>query len=426
MPLLMHLTDRLRFFLICFAALTVSLPMAWVSLGKLVLFVTCLGFLGRQLLRNEHDGALDALWSVRVILLVVAAFALSLCWSEAPLDIALPAFVKHGKLLEIAMLVSLIRTRPEARQVMLVFLLSQAIFILTSWAMVAGLPIPWATSQHDVMPTYRYIVFSTYLDQTLIFSATAAVFWHLRAEWQCWRRAAALLAAAALVNTLFLQEGRTGYAAALTVLTLAIMWELPKRMRLAALLLTPLLLLTVLYEGSAQVQDRITQAINESQSYRDQGSSDSSSGFRLHAWHRSVQAMLENPLTGTGVGSWTLTVERLEGADADKVFGTNLSSNPHQEYLMWGVELGSGGLLLLSLLIFCLLRDALTFELPVMRATVSVVLVMAVACLFNASLYDALIGDFFCITLGLLLALGVRRDNQASTGAQPPPVGVTA
>ncbi|MFZ4626353.1 MAG: hypothetical protein ACOYNF_19235, partial [Rhodoferax sp.] len=148
----MHLTDRLRFFLICFAALTVSLPMAWVSLGKLVLFVTCLGFLGRQLLRNEHDGALDALWSVRVILLVVAAFALSLCWSEAPLDIALPAFVKHGKLLEIAMLVSLIRTRAEARQVMLVFLLSQAIFILTSWAMVAGLPIPWATSQHDVMP----------------------------------------------------------------------------------------------------------------------------------------------------------------------------------------------------------------------------------------------------------------------------------
>jgi len=31
-----------------------------------------------------------------------------------------------------------------------------------------------------------------------------------------------------------------------------------------------------------------------------------------------------------------------------------------------------------------------------------------VACLFNSSLYDALIGDFFVVTMGLLLALGLR------------------
>jgi O-antigen ligase len=107
-------------------------------------------------------------------------------------------------------------------------------------------------------------------------------------------------------------------------------------------------------------------------------------------------------------------VKRIEGPDAQKVFGDGLTSNPHQEFLLWGVELGIGGTLLLLLLIGSLVRDAMTFQAPVMRATISVVAVMVVACLFNSSLYDALIGDFFCITLGLLLALGVRSESAGS------------
>jgi hypothetical protein len=42
------------------------------------------------------------------------------------------------------------------------------------------------------------------------------------------------------------------------------------------------------------------------------------------------------------------------------------------------------------------------------RALQTCVAGLAVACLFNSSLYDALIGDFFCVTLGLLLALGAN------------------
>jgi hypothetical protein len=73
-----------------------------------------------------------------------------------------------------------------------------------------------------------------------------------------------------------------------------------------------------------------------------------------------------------------------------------------------------GGTLLLLALIASLMRDALTFSTPVMRATLSMVALMVVACLFNCSLYDALIGDFFCVTLGLLLALGSREPNPGS------------
>ena len=41
--------------------------------------------------------------------------------------------------------------------------------------------------------------------------------------------------------------------------------------------------------------------------------------------------------------------------------------------------------------------------------TASALLALAVACLFNSTLYDGLIGDFFCVLIGLLLALGLSK-----------------
>jgi O-antigen ligase len=382
--------------------------MAWISLGKLVIFAAGLIFLGSRWRQNSSDSALRKLWTIRIILFILAAFALRLFWSEATHDNALLAFFKHGKLLEIVMLVSLIRTTQEARLALTAFLVSQAIFIVSSWLMVAGVPIPWATSQWETVPQMKYVVFSTYLDQTLMFAGSAAILWHLRRFFPPVPWIAALIAVAALINILFFQEGRTGYLAALTVISLAIMWALPQRLRLAALVMVPVMLIAGVYLGSTQMQDRVSKAVSESQSYAVQGAMESSSGFRLHAWRRSVQAIMQSPLSGHGTGSWTLSVKRIEGADASKVFGEGSTSNPHQEYLLWGVELGIGGILLLLLLIGGVIRDALSFEPPVMRATLSVVAVMGVACLFNSSLYDALIGDYFCVTLGLLLALGIR------------------
>ena len=409
---LTRLATGLRLFVICLVAVSVSLPMAWVSLGKLLLFVTCLIFLCTVLLRGTKDEVIRGLWTVRAILFILMAFACSLFWTAAPPDVALVAFVKRSKLLEIAMLVVLIRNAREAQLAMLAFFASQAFFILTSWVMATGLRVPWATSALE--PQYQSVVFSTYLDQTLIFAAAAAVFWHLRQEWGSTAWLAVALAAAAITNNLFLQVGKTGYIASLVILTLLIMWEIPKKWRLPALILAPAVIGIAMYAGSAKFQSKVAQIMNESQSYSAQGNNASSSGFRLHAWRRSLEAIAEDPLMGQGVGSWLHSVKKIEGTNADQVFGRGASSNPHQEFLLWGVELGVGGILLLILLVAALIRDSWRFPRPVRQATLSVVAVMVVACFFNSSLYDALIGDFFCVTLGLLLALGVRGNTSGA------------
>ena len=396
-----------RLFLICLIVISVSLPMAWISLSKVLLFIFGLAYLITDHVNERIDTSLDVLWTPRIILATLIFFSLSILWTEVDTETALLVLVKHSKLLEILILITLIRTVQEARIGISAFVAGQTFLLTSSWLLAFGVPIPWVTN-----PIGRYVVFSSYLDQSIIFATSAAVFWHLRSDklWPRWIGIA--LAASALINVLLLLEGRTGYVVALAVIALAVMWAMPKRLRLAALVVTPIIVLFGLYLGSTQVQDRISKIINESQNYSKQVDIDSSSGWRLNAWHRSVQAIEMSPWLGHGVGSWTSTVKQIEGSTSVKTFGEGKISNPHQEYLLWGVELGIGGTMLLLSLMICIARDAHRFNDATMRATLSVLVAMAVACLFNSSLYDALMGDFFCIALGLLMALGIRSSLQ--------------
>jgi O-antigen ligase len=192
-------------------------------------------------------------------------------------------------------------------------------------------------------------------------------------------------------------------------------WALPKRHQLAAFIGTPLVLIFGLYLGSSQVQGRLVKIALESQSYAQQANTDSSSGWRINAWSRSVQAIAESPWYGHGVGSWAIAVKRLQGTSGTKTFGAGNASNPHQEYLLWGVEMGVLGTFLFLLLILSIVHDARRFPKPIQRAIASVVAAMAVACLFNSALYDDLLGDYFCITLGLLMALGIKSSSSAAS-----------
>jgi O-antigen ligase len=394
-----------RLCLVCLVALSVSLPIAWISLAKFLLFTFGLVYLIGNHWSKRKNPILAQLWTTKIVLVIAIAFAVSLLWTEADTEAALSSYIKHAKLLGILVIVSLIRTEQEARIGILAYAAGQGFLLLSSWLMFLGVPVPWSADDAT-----RYVVFSTYLDQSIMFATAASIFWHLRTArlWPKWT--GILLAALALINVLLLLEGRTGYLVALTSLSLGVMWAMPRRLRLATLVATPLIVLVALSLGSAQVQQRVTKIIDESQDYAktQHGSVESSTGWRLNAWHRSLQAINEKPWIGHGVGAWTPAAKRFEGSTAKQIFGEGNHSNPHQEYLLWGVELGIGGLLLLLAFLVCVIRDALTFPAGIRYATLSVLAAMAVACLFNSSLYDDLMGDFLCISLGLLIALGAR------------------
>jgi len=152
------------------------------------------------------------------------------------------------------------------------------------------------------------------------------------------------------------------------------------------------------------------------QAYSPKQDTNTSSGVRLTFWRTAAQLIAQRPLAGAGIGSWSTEYNRIERQKNSAHKDINPNGNPHQEYLYWGVQLGIPGLFLFAAFLLAVLRDTTKMEAPYARAAQSALLALAVCCLFNASLYDGLIGDFFCVLIGLLLALGLSKP------AGPPPL----
>jgi O-antigen ligase len=375
-------------------------------LAKILLFASGLFLLVSLSFRSSRIIWFSNAWSPKIIWITLTVFSMSLFWTESLTSIGVWALVKHAKLLEVLLLVLLIQSVGDAKTGISALMLGQSFLLLSSWLLAFGVPIPWTLD-----PAGKYVVFSSYLDQSIMFASMAAVAWHLRNEglWPKW--VSTLFTVAALLNVFFLLEGRTGHVVGVVVFSLIVMWSVPKPYRYIAFGITSVLLSLVLYVYSLAFNTRLSGVVTESQQYAQKTDVQTSAGWRLNAWHRSLEAIQEKPLLGHGIGSWALTVKRFEGEKGTSVFGESNSSNPHQEYLLWSVELGVVGLLLFLLLLFSIAKDALLYTTPIQRSIFSVAAVLAVACLFNSVLYDDLIGDYFCVTLGLLMAYGIQTRN---------------
>lgn len=401
--------SKARLTITCLLAASVSLPMAWISLAKMVLFLATGGYLLLAIRCTSSDTVFRNSSIVKTILFAVCGFGVSLWWTTVNADFALQAFVKHSKILEIALLLYLIRSRREAQITLGVLLVSQTLILVLSWLMALGIPFPW-TRLDDA--GNHYVVFAeSYIDQSMMFCTLAAMTWHMNSDAMHFRWGGKFIAVAALLNVIFLLPGRSGYLAAIAVVTLNTMWAVSPGKRWAVLIATPVFTLGILYGYFSQTHQRLEQIFTETQHYAQQADVLSSSGWRLNAWHRSMQAILEKPLMGHGVGSWAQAVKPFEGDQATNVFGAGNSSNPHQEYLLWGVELGMAGVLLLMIILFSAICDARQFSHSTFRSVCGMVAVMGIACLFNSALYDDLIGDYLCVALGVVLAYGARQTH---------------
>jgi O-antigen ligase len=388
------------------AAASAGLSVAIISLSTVLLVITALAVLLRGKPGTDARASWQSMWTPRLVLVIVFAFALTLLWTSAPMAQALGAMGKYGKFLVIPALLVLIRTHREAACVLVAFLGAQAFLLISSWLLYFHVPLVWATSN---MALDRYAVFSSYLDQGIMSAAIAAVFWHLKtlAPNRPLFYAAVVMSLLALGNVFVVFLGRTGYVVGIVMASLAILWGLPKRYRLAAVLVPPLLLVLAIFMFD-KVAQRVSFTKTEISEYSSGTGAATSTDNRLDFWRGSVEAISEKPLVGFGVGSWATEYNRIERLKHPVHKDLNIGGNPHQEFLLWGVQLGVWGIVLLVAFLGAAILDLRKMDTSVSRAGQSVLAALAVSCLFNSSLYDAYIGDFFCLSLGVLLAYGVR------------------
>ena len=385
-------------------AASVPISLAATNIFKAVLFVFALVVLLLAMARRDRPAQLRTLRTPMAIALMLAGLILSLAYTSATLPQAAHDLVKYSKLLTIPLLLVLIPSRRHALIALGVYACAQSFVVASSYLLSMDFSLPWVYKT-VVERTSEGAVFSSYLDQSIMTVGLGALAWHLRHEIPGRSGVGIGIAVAGLcaVNVLLLLPGRSGHVALLVVMTLSLFWVLPGRARPAALA-APLLLVAATLWLSTDFRDRATAVVSEAQAYQRGDEKPTSSGLRLSYWKRSIEAFAERPLVGYGVGSWNTEFRRLEGKHLRK--DAQSLRNPHQEYLMWAVQLGLVGIALFLAFLAALVRDASRFPLPMRHAAWSLVAIFAAVCMFNSMLYDALIGDYFCILFGLLLAAG--------------------
>lgn len=403
------------------AAGVVSLPMAGVSVLKLLIFITALILLALVLLKR-HPRVLGGLPGSQVAtasMVALGALALSALWTTADADAAASAFVKSSKLLLPLFMLLFLREARHVRMALAVFFAFQAFIVLSTWWIsLIGRPAWFGPMPLANLPTKAPAVFTTYLDQSIMNAVTAALAWHLRAAFKpTWARAALTALAGLCLVTAFVLPGRSGHVVALGLIGLGVLWALPQRFKLLAVV-APVLALAALLALSPKALDRAKQGVTEAQKFQTSGAANSSIGERLHYWSVSAALIAERPLSGFGLGSWNREYQR-GAVDKNPPAHAKGIRNPHQEFLLWGVQLGVAGMVLLLLWFGALLQDARRFATAASRAAQSAVAGLFLACLFNSAIFDALIGDFLCVVVGLTWAHGWLERQASAPNSDP-------
>lgn len=332
-------------------------------------------------------------------LLAVLALCAGALWSSAPPEAWAEAISKYRKLLLLALLVVLLGDWRWQRRVLLTFFGSVTVLLLVSTGIYLGVPgLPAMDAGQGAIVRRSHITQSTMM--ALLLLAMLVWAWRTRLPWQ--RVLALAIGALALLNVLTMIHGRTGYLVVAALLLWAGLQRFGWKGAVAALALGTAAAVTA-YSVVPSVRQRVDMVRTDLSEYRS-GDIVTSSGVRLHFYERAVQILREHPVLGTGTGSWSVEYERRNANDPEVLKTPSGLGNPHNDYLLIGVQLGLVGIALFVAALVALYRMA--GKLPSARAWLArgTLVAYAAGALVNSFLWDATEGTIFVLLIGALFA----------------------
>jgi O-antigen ligase len=391
-----HRWQSFAVFSVSFLAVSVSLGVAMVSIAKLLLLIAVVGQLFFDVKHRSFTSF--KLWPSMTwwILLAMVWMSLSFLWTESSSADALAGWGRHSRILWFIPVLYLLRSPEQSLLTLKWFVAGMVVMMISSWALVAGLRVPWATAKE--LPSLGIVHGST-LEQPVLLTFLAVVLWFMRDHWPQghWRWVPIGILLLTVLNVFFVMTGRSGFLVMLVFISMAVWWQLPKRWRWLVVGL-PFVLAALMMVLSPRFQTRTSQVVKDVISYQ-QGSVESSQGQRLDYWHRSLLAFQEKPLIGHGVGSWRMNYHRLGGMQADA------PSNPHQQYLLWLVEAGVVGCILFLGLLFAQYKDAQALPTNDRQALTTITAIAALMGLMNCPYFGAGMGECLVYLAASLLLL---------------------
>jgi O-antigen ligase len=339
--------------------------------------------------RLMQDNLSVALAILRFFLLMGAV-----SYSPVPLNDSLSFFKKYRELLFFAMVVSLFKNNANAAELAeSSFVAGCIVLLVVSYAIFFSL-IPSERFGHSVVYHITHSLFMAVL-----------AFWSLQRSFdsQQYRYLWLALFLLATINLLYIAPGRTGMLIYFTLIILTFFQRLSWRKSLAAMIVAALVV-GITFFTSSNFSTRVKEAVDEIKSYQAE-SSRTSLGMRFDWWLNSVELIKEKPAFGHGTGSFkAVQTALISGSD------TQITDNPHNEYLLIGVQTGLFGLLLFLALLVT--QFFASFQLDPQRRYIlqGVVVAMAVGCLRNSFLFDSHPGHFYGILSAILMRSSQRKN----------------
>lgn len=392
-------------------AVAVSLP--WSTSATLVLVVVWLVAIALWFIVARptlERGAVRQTLALPAAVLPIAFVALALAgmlWADAPIAERWGGFQVFLRLLLIPLLFIQFRHSHRGLWVIVGFFVSCTALLLLSWLLKLFPSLPWRWGPGFGVPVKDYVV------QSGEFLLCAFGLAHVALTlWQERRRALAValivLALVFLANIAFVATART------SLIVLALLLILFGAQRLGwrgavAIVLLGAVFAAVAWTSSPYLRARVLGLVQEVQRYETE-QAETSAGYRLEFWKKSVGIIATAPVFGHGTGSTEEMFRRVKD-------GTGISavvtSNPHNQVLLIAIELGLVGV---AVLVALWAAHGLLFCLTALPAWLGLAVVVqnVVSSMFFAQLFYFTPGWTYVFGVGVLGGMTLAARDRAT------------
>jgi O-antigen ligase len=320
---------------------------------------------------------------VFLAILLFILFILGMSYTSANFSEALSYLKKYRELLFIPIVISLLQDKPIVKKrCETAFLFGCIFLLLTSYCLYFSI-IPAAKFGNSIL---FHITHSFFMSILAFYAAHKSIDSQLKKFKSLW----ILIFILCVFNMFYIAPGRTGMLVFIFLMILLFLQRLSALKLLLSLVVLTLLVLAT-YITSDNFSARSKLAFKEIQSY-EYGASRSSLGMRFDWWIDSLALIKEKPILGHGTGSFTTEHEKF--ISGSKIMKTD---NPHNEFLLIGVQLGLVGVTVFILLFISQLLCSFKLEKPDKLFAQGVLIAMVIGCTMNSFLFDSHQGHFWAI-----------------------------
>ncbi|MEO8542824.1 MAG: O-antigen ligase family protein [Burkholderiaceae bacterium] len=382
-----------------------------VAYAHMLLLLACLASdMGRRLPSLAQQRPL--LWPMAAVLLWTLAALAEGTWVEDT-----PTRIFHIVRVLLLLLMGMLLTRAEAGMAvrgLLVGSLMAALIVVAHH--IWGLP-PW-TIWNSLLTSRQN--FSS--GNMIMMAIAAALFFHfgLRNDQKWINRWVAWVAALTLAVTVAAHSVSRNAQILLPVLfALAILYHYRAWRAVWTSVALALAMVLGAFYGSPTTQTRFFDMVEEAQRIATSSDYTTSVGERWRMHEEAARGMLAHPVFGTGVGSWLprwriVAQESMGNLTPEQRERHAEINNPHNDYLLAGMETGVPGLLAMVWMLVAFLVSGWRQWSTAGGVTALLVTGVAVTALINAPLRDAALGMTLLWLLGASAAGHGKRSSLAT------------